>query len=96
MSIHFSMITISLYVILFLYLFFLLAFAIFTLVNIGHLVSTGTFTTTSFAMTFLFVAFSITVLVLTAIQITQFDWQQQVTIWDPAWLSGTSSINQPF
>lgn len=88
------MITISFYAILFLYLFFLLAFTIFTLVNTGHLVATGTFTTTSFAATFLFVAYSIIVIVLTVLQITQFDWQQQVTIFDPAWLS--ASINQPF
>ncbi len=90
------MIIISFYVILFLYAFFLLAFLIFTMINIGHLVSTGTFTTTSFAATFLFITYSVIILGLTWFQVAEIDWQQQVTIWNPTWLSGAASFNQPY
>lgn len=92
---YFHMITISFYVTLFIYFFFLLAFVIFTMINIGHLISTGTFTTTSFAATFIFIVYTIIILGLTWFQIANIDWQQQVTIWDPAWLRNAAAFNQP-
>lgn len=81
------MVTFPFYIILFVYGFFLLAFAAFGLINIGHLVKTGTLTLTSFIATFLFLCFSTFILWATWNVLVSVDWQQPIVIWDSNWLN---------
>lgn len=83
------MVNIPLYIFLFIYFFFLLTFVAFFLVNIGHLVRTGTFTLASFLVTFGFLAFTAIVSWFTWILLAGTDWQQPLTVWDSGWFGGT-------
>lgn len=87
------MLTIPLYIFLFIYFFFLLTFVAFFLVNISHLARTGTFTMASFLVTFGFIALSVIILWFTWTLLNGTDWQQPLTIWNGEW-SGGSSFDQ--
>lgn len=89
------MITISFFVALVVYFIFLTIWLIFGLVNVAHLVSTGTFTTTSFVFTLLFLVYAVIVLGFTWHFLGGIDWQQPLTVWDSTWFSSGSNA-QPF
>lgn len=80
------MITIPLYFMLVIYGFFLLGFFIFSIININHLVNTGTLTTVSSAVVSVYILFSLTILVATWAAVTNTNWQQPFIVWDIAWL----------
>jgi phosphatidylglycerophosphate synthase len=81
------MIIIPLYVLLIVFGVFLLTALIFALVNVGHLIKTGTLTAASFTATFLFGAYTVIVIGLTLSQLAGIDWTQPVTIWNNDWIS---------
>jgi len=85
------MISIPLYVFLFIYFFFLLGFLAFFFVNISHLVHTGTMTFASFAATIIFLAFSGAILLATFYFIRDLDWQATLTLWDNRWIGSIFS-----
>ncbi len=87
------MISVPLYIFLFAYFFFLLAWGVFFFVNVGHLVHTGTLTIPSFIATFLFIAFAAIVLFFTLAQLATVDWQQSVVLWNTDWLGHVFSSN---
>ncbi len=81
------MITIPLYILLIVFGIFLLTAAIFAIVNVGHLIKTGTFTGASIVATFLFAAYSLIIFSLTLSQLAGIDWTQPVTIWNNDWIA---------
>jgi hypothetical protein len=81
------MITIPLYVLLIIFGVFLLTALIFALINVGHLIKTGTLTGASIIATFLFGAYSLVVISLTLSQLVSTDWAQPVTIWNNDWIA---------
>ena len=81
------MIITSLYVFLFIYLAFLALFLIFSIINIAHIIHTNSFTSCSFLMTiFTFIATAL-ILWVTIYLLSGANWQQQITIFDPTWIS---------
>lgn len=87
------MITIPLYVILFIYFAFLAVFAIFSFINVGHIYHSGVLTFTSFVFTLFVALFVIGNFVLTFSLLAGTDWQQPITIWNSSWISDTLTLN---
>lgn len=87
--------TVPLYTFLFVYGFFLLAFSALSLVNVGHLIKTGTFTFGSFFVTLLFVFFTAGVLFITLNALSQFSWTEPVAIWNAGWIQNPFSSELP-
>ena len=90
------MITIPFGALLFIYLFFMLGFVVFSFVNVGHLISTGTVNRTSLAVILLYFIFSIFITVATWILIGDVDWQQPLVVWSISWLTPIYSIGFAF
>ncbi|MBI2444573.1 MAG: hypothetical protein HYV42_05040 [Candidatus Magasanikbacteria bacterium] len=93
------MITLPLYIFLFVYLGFLLFFAVFFAINVGHFSHTGTFTLGSFLATFLLLAATAIILWSTWWLLQGVDWQQPLPIWNNAWLGNvfpSQEIFSPF
>ena len=70
------LITIPLYVILFIYLAFLVIFLILSLLNFYHIVVTGSFAMASFIMSFFIFALTILTIYFTYQLLSTVDWQQ--------------------
>ncbi len=85
------MISIPLYIFLFIYFFFLITFAAFFLINMSHLVRTGTLTLASLSATLAFLVFSAFILVATFYFLHGFDWQQPVILWNNQWFGSVFS-----
>lgn len=79
------MISIPLYLILFAYLLFLAVFAIFSIVNVYHIVISASFTLASFFMSFLVFALTVLTLYFTAQLLIGVDWQTPVVILSADW-----------
>lgn len=88
------MLTIPLYIFLFIYFGFLLFCLFFVAVDIGNLFRTGTFTLASFFATFLFLAFVAIVIWATYTLLVDIDWQQPVLLWNNAWFGSTFPVDQ--
>lgn len=86
--------TIPFYSVLFVYGFFLLTFATFTLFNIGHLARTGTFTFASFLVTFLFLAAAAIIIWTTWSLLPDVDWTMPTPIWNAGGLRDFLSPDQ--
>jgi len=82
------MLTVPLYPALFVFLFFLLGIIIFSFVNVGHLVHTGTMDIKSFTFTLIFFVYLVLVLFATWYFLQATDWQQPIVIWNSAWTGG--------
>ncbi len=82
------MLAIPLYTFLGLYLLLLGVFTLFFIINIAHLVQTGSLTFVSFVVTFLFLASVIIMIYATMNLLTGTDWQQEVTIFNKEWFVG--------
>ena len=82
------LITLPLYILFFLYLIFLAIFAGFSIVNIYHVVATGTFTLPSFLITFFISALTVVTLYFTWYLLQDINWQQPMTLFDSAWIAG--------
>lgn len=86
------MISIPFFALLFIYGFFLFGFIVFSLVNISHLVSTGTLTAPSIFVTTLYIAFSVAILFFTWANLSGTDWLQPLLVWSTAWLTPVYTI----
>lgn len=87
------MVSVPLYVFLFIYFFFLLAWAAFFLINVSHLVHTGTMTVASFSATIAFLAFSAVILLATFYFLKDISWQEPVILWNNQWFGSVFSDN---
>ena len=83
------MITIPLYVILFIYLAYLVVVGVFTFINFSHLFHSGSLTLVSFSVTLLVAALAAATLFFTFIFLSEVDWQQPLTLWNNEWISNT-------
>lgn len=81
------MVSIPLYIILFAYFLFLASFAVFSVVNIYHIVASASFTLASFFMTFLVFALTVLTLYFTADLLMSIDWKTPVVILNAQWFS---------
>lgn len=90
------MITIPLYIILFVYLGFLVCYAGFMFINLFHLFQTGTFTLASFSATLLALGLSAIILWFTWWLLQGTSWQQAPTVWNNAWFGSAFSVEQFF
>lgn len=77
------MIAIPLYIFLFAYLFFLLVFTIFLIINFGHIFQTGGVTFTSFIVTAIILAATVFTLFFTWSLLQNVNWTDtwQITNW---------------
>lgn len=91
------MLGIPLYVFLFLYIIFVAVFFGFLLVNVYHIVMSGSFTLPSFFMTFFIFATSVLVLYFTIeiINSAAINWRELFPLFKIEWISGTFG-NDPF
>ena len=80
------MLTVPLYFTLFLLLFFLLAWTVLMIINLNHLLRTGTFNFTSFLITVILIIFSAAVLLSTFLLLKDTNWQEPITLWNSAWM----------
>lgn len=81
------LITLPVYTLLFLYLIFLTIFAIFSIVNVYHVVVTGTFTLASFFITFFVSVLTVITLYFTWHLLKDIDWQQPMTLFNSDWIT---------
>lgn len=79
------MLALPLYTLLGLYLLLLAIFTLFFIINIAHLVQTGSLTFVSFVVTFLFLASVIIMIYATMNLLAGTDWQQGFVIFDKEW-----------
>jgi len=83
------MLTIPLYVFLFIYFAFLAIFAAFSIMNFYHIVMTASFTLSSFVMTFIIFALTVLTLYFTWSLLVDVDWRIPVTLFNSDWLINT-------
>ena len=88
------MVAIPIYIFLFAYFFFLFIFLIFMLINVAHLVNTGTLTFSSFVVTFVILFLTTIILWATWNLLQGTDWQQTITVWNNSWIGGLFNIPQ--
>jgi len=86
------MLAIPLYVFLIIYFLFLLMFGLFFLINIGHLFQTAALTASSIFVAILLLGVSFLILWTTVYLLGDVDWQQSVTIFNPAWIGNVFSF----
>ncbi len=79
------MLTIPLYILLIIYAIFLIVFFTFFVINLFHIIFTGTNTFTSFIATVLVISLSVLTLYTTWYYLQNTDWTQSVTIFDASW-----------
>jgi hypothetical protein len=79
------LITIPLYIILFLYLIFLAIFAVFSLINIYHIVMSASFTLASFVITFFVFILTVLTLFFTWYLLQDVYWQTPILIFNLDW-----------
>lgn len=90
------MITIPLYVFLFLYLAFLCVFLVFSFVHIYHIFATASFTLASFTMTLFIMVLTIYTLYFTFQLLVGLGWTQPVTLFSADWLPGIFGNSSTF
>jgi hypothetical protein len=79
------MITIPLYISLFIYIIFLAIFAIFAIINVYHIIASASFTLASFFMSFLVFSLTILTLYFTANLLVGIDWKTPITVLNAQW-----------
>jgi hypothetical protein len=77
------MITIPLFVFLICYLAYLLLFIIFSVANVYHLISTGTFTFAACAVTAFTAAWCALVLIFTYVSLAGMNWHSNLILFGP-------------
>lgn len=87
------MVSIPLYIFLFIYLFFLSVFLSFIFVDMYHLVSGGSLTFASFLVTFVVLAGSAFTLYATWGMLAGVDWQLPVVLFRSDWFSNWFSLS---
>lgn len=88
------MITIPLYTLLFLYLIFLAIFAVFSLINIYHIIMSASFTLASFVMTFFIFTLTVLTLYYTWHLLLEVDWRAPIVVFNVDWVIGIFGIRQ--
>jgi len=88
------MLSVPLYIFLFVYFFFLLIFAAFSLINILHITQTGSMTLVSFIITFITMALTVGVFYATWWLLKDVDWQTQAVLWNAEWIKNLFSNGQ--
>lgn len=83
------LITLPLYLILFIYFGFLFVFGLFIGINFYHIVSGGILTKANFIITALIIGTTIFTLFGTYQLLQNTDWQQRITLFDSAWITNT-------
>lgn len=83
---------ISLYIFLFVYFLFIVAFLIFTFVNLYHLATTASLTPVSFVFTFFVLASAVIILYFTAMFLINVDWTQSLF----GGVNTTGNFSDPF
>jgi hypothetical protein len=81
------MVTLPLYIFLFIYFGFLAVFTIFSLINFYHILTTGTFTFNSFVITFFVFALTVLTLYFTYSLLANIDWQTEITLFNSNWIT---------
>ncbi len=80
-------ITIPLYIILFIYLAYISILGIFSFINFSHLYHNGALTVVSFFTTFLIITLVVATIFFTFILLNEVDWRQPLTLWNSDWVS---------
>ncbi len=80
-------ITIPLYIFLFIYFGFLIIFFTFVGINFWHILKSGTLTTTNFVVSILAAAATVVVLTETYYLLNDVNWQQTITLFDLSWFA---------
>lgn len=80
------MVSFPLYTILFLFFLFLAIFVALILVNIYHILEAGTFSTTTFLVTFIIISVSLLIVYFTWDLVSEINWQQQVILFNSEWI----------
>lgn len=81
------MLSIPLYSLLIAYAIFLLIFFTFFIINLLHIILTGTTTFNSFLATFIIIALTVLTIFGTWYFLQNTDWQQPLTVFDTGWIS---------
>jgi len=87
------MLSIPLYILLFLYFAFLIIFAIFSIINITHIIHTNSLTLLSFTVTLFTFIGTVLIFYGTWNFLQNTDWTQMVTIWDSQWVANIFLFN---
>ena len=82
------MFEIPLYIFLFIYFGLMVIFFIFSMVNFYHIVTTASFTMTSFIVSFFIFSLTILTLYATWYLLNNTDWQTTVPLFNTEWLNG--------
>ncbi len=82
------MLIVELSLFFYLYLIFLVIFVLFFLIDLAHLINTGTITIASTLVTVAVSIFCLFILSLTWNFAQTVDWHTTVVIWDTRWISG--------
>lgn len=82
-------ITIPLYIILFIYLIYISILGMFSFINFSHLHHNGALTLTSLFITFFIIVCVATTLFFTIALLNGVDWKEPLTLWNSAWISNT-------
>jgi len=86
------MVTIPLYIILFIYFASVAIIGIFFIINVLHLYHGGAFTLASFIFTIFIFIFTVANLFFTYNLLANTDWQLPITIWNSSWVNNTLDI----
>lgn len=86
------MLTVPLYIILFLYFAFLLVFLIFSILNFYHIIMAGSFTLASFIFSFFTFTLAVLTLYFTYYLLADVDWQQALITIDLSIFSSSSNF----
>ena len=89
---HKNMIQIPLYIFLFIYFGFLIIFTIFSIINIGHIFATASYTITSFVFTLMTLVMTMAIFFFTWILLQNVDWTQMVKIFDSGWFTNILTL----
>jgi len=80
------MITIPLYIVLFIYLAYISVLGIFSFINLSHLFHNGALTLISFLMSCMTIGLVAFTLYLTFASLVGTNWQQPLTLWNNDWV----------
>jgi len=90
------MITIPLFTFLIIYCVFLIIFSIFFFINVGYLISTGSISTASTAITFFVLIFALIVVGATLFALSNTNWGQTITLFNSDWFGDTITGTNTF
>lgn len=90
------MISIPLFIFLFIYLAFLCVFFIFAFIHIYHIFASASFTLASFTVALFTMVVTLYTLYFTFQLLVDVNWTYDVVLFNSAWFSGGPNTNTPF